>query len=70
MVEDRVPGGEADDRSPAEFDRRELALGLHHEMEHTDDPAVALEIAMDHLTENPTYYTDMGAAKHFFGSED
>jgi hypothetical protein len=28
-------------------------------MEHTSDPAVAREIAMDHLTESPTYYQDL-----------
>jgi hypothetical protein len=25
-------------------------------MEHTNDPKIALEIAMDHLMENPNYY--------------
>jgi len=29
---------------------------MNHEMEHTDDPSVAKEIAMDHLTEDVDYY--------------
>ena len=28
-------------------------------MEHTDDPDLAREIAMDHLTEDPDYYTKL-----------
>jgi len=32
-------------------------MGMEIEMEHTDDPKIALEISMDHLTEFPDYYT-------------
>jgi len=32
---------------------------LKIEMEHTDDPMVAIEIAMDHLSEIPDYYTHL-----------
>jgi hypothetical protein len=28
-------------------------------MEHTDDEEIAREIAMDHLTEDPKYYTKL-----------
>ena len=34
----------------------ELALGTSHEMEHTGDPKVARQIALDHLAERPDYY--------------
>jgi hypothetical protein len=37
----------------------ELAMGIKVEMEHTDDMAVAKKIAMDHLAENPNYYSDL-----------
>lgn len=53
----RIPGGTT--RPPCEFDRSALAAGLAVELEHTTDPAIALEIAMDHLDEDPSYY-----AKH------
>ena len=31
-------------------------------MEHTNNKKTATEIAMDHLTENPKYYTALGKA--------
>jgi hypothetical protein len=37
----------------------ELAIGIKIEMEHTDDMEVAKKIAMDHLAENPNYYSDL-----------
>lgn len=38
---------------------QELRMGIKVEMEHTDDPEKAKKIALDHLTENPFYYTEM-----------
>ena len=35
----------------------QLALGIRVEMEHTDDPREAREIALDHLMELPDYYS-------------
>jgi hypothetical protein len=40
----------------------ELELGAIVEMEHTDEPEVAFEIAEDHLAEDPSYYTHMHEA--------
>jgi hypothetical protein len=37
----------------------ELAMGIKVEMEHTDDPKKAEKIAMDHLKENPSYYSQL-----------
>lgn len=37
----------------------ELERGKRYEMEHTDDITKAEEIAMDHLYENPMYYTKL-----------
>ena len=36
---------------------KQLKMGIKDEMEHTDNPKIAREIAMDHLLEDPTYYT-------------
>lgn len=53
---DLIPGGLADKKNPADFDHDSLVEGLRVELEHTSDPKIALEIAMDHLTEDPDYY--------------
>lgn len=34
----------------------ELKKGIKVEMEHTNDPSIAREIAKDHLMEDPDYY--------------
>lgn len=54
--EDRIPGGKADNLDINRFDPMALYKGLLVELEHTNDPWIALEIAMDHLTESPEYY--------------
>lgn len=53
---DRLPGGLADKMMPEDFDLIQLNKGMQVELEHTNDPALAREIAMDHLTEDPKYY--------------
>jgi len=53
---DRIPGGLADKKPDSDFDPEQLAAGIKVEMEHTDDPDIAKEIAKDHLTEDPDYY--------------
>lgn len=73
-IGDQIPGGKADGKSPADFDLNQLAMGVDVEMEHTDDPMKAFEIAMDHLAEFPDYYTrlkkmeDQAEVEH--GGED
>lgn len=37
----------------------ELKKGVKVELEHTDDKTIAREIAMDHLYEDPKYYTKL-----------
>lgn len=39
--------------------KKALEQGIKVEMEHTGDVAVAHEIAMDHLWEDPDYYTKL-----------
>ena len=53
---DKVPGGLADKGPPKGVNPEQVAKGVKVEMEHTDDPAIAREIAHDHLTEDPKYY--------------
>lgn len=52
-----IEGGEADNEPVDAYDPDQILKGIEVEMEHTDDPRVALEIAMDHLEELPDYYT-------------
>lgn len=59
FLEDILKGGLADKKSPGEFDPDELELGIKTELEHTDDKLMAKEIAMDHLVEDPKYYTKL-----------
>ena len=56
--DDQIEGGRADDKNPEDFDKFELEIGITVELEHTDTEELAQEIAMDHLAEKPTYYTD------------
>jgi len=39
--------------------RKELEMGIKIELEHTDNEDMAKEIAMDHLWENPSYYSKL-----------
>jgi hypothetical protein len=57
-----IPGGRASGRRPSEFDPRQVRAGVKIEMEHTSDPRIAREIAMDHLTEDPRYYVKLQRA--------
>ena len=62
LNEDIIPGGLADLRKPGEFNKADLEDGIKIELEHTSDPKIAEEIAMDHLTEDPEYYSKLVAA--------
>jgi hypothetical protein len=56
---DQLPGGLADDKKPLDFDIEALKDGIYVELEHVNDREIAMEIAMDHLTEDPQYYTKL-----------
>jgi len=58
-TDDFLAGGDADDAEDGDFDPEQLRMGQHHELEHTSNPAVALEIAKDHLKGDPLYYTKL-----------
>lgn len=44
------------------IDPEQLKMGIEIEKEHTDDDALASKIAMDHLKEDPMYYSKLKAA--------
>ncbi|MBT8428310.1 MAG: hypothetical protein KJN79_00210 [Gammaproteobacteria bacterium] len=64
---EQIPGGEAAGMNPEDFDVEQLAVGTHHELEHTASRALAMEIAMDHLAEDADYYRKL---KQIEKSED
>jgi len=56
--DDPIKGGLAKDKKPGDFNIDKLSKGSEIQMEHTDDPNQAIDIAMDHLTEFDDYYDD------------
>ena len=68
---DSLVGGVGDVTAPSNVNTKELSIGVQVEMEHTNDEKIATEIAMDHLTEDPQYYSKLvaaGLAKEFLPS--
>jgi hypothetical protein len=57
-----VKGGIGDKLQPEDVDQHELAMGIKIEMEHTKDRNVARDIALDHLKEDPKYYSKLSKA--------
>lgn len=55
-IKEKIPGGLSSGMSPADFDQESLKKGIKVELEHTSDSDIAVEIAMDHLKEDPLYY--------------
>ena len=53
---EQIPGGKGEGKCVDDFDFFALLKGVLVELEHTDDPMLALEITMDHLSESPEYY--------------
>jgi len=52
-------GGKGEHTEFDEVDDNELEVGVAVEYEHTDDFNIGAEIAKDHLTEDPKYYTKL-----------
>ena len=64
----QLKGGVGDATAPSTVNPSQLAIGVQIEMEHTNNEKIATEIALDHLTEDPEYYTKLvaaGLAKEF-----
>lgn len=79
-LDEQVKGGKADKVSIEDIAKKfnvsvqklnkELNMGIKVEMEHTKSKSTAKDIAMDHLTEMPDYYTRLAsledkASKHW-----
>jgi len=62
LREDSLPGGKGEGNDPSQVDQEQLAMGVKTEMEHTHDADLAREIAMDHLAEDPQYYSNLKSA--------
>lgn len=56
---ERLKGGLGDGKLSKQFKRKEVAMGMKVEMEHTNDKKIAREIVHDHLTEDPNYYSKL-----------
>lgn len=71
LAKSLLPGGVGRRMKPSDFDRKELEMGIKVEQEHlvgaryseSDARLLAQEIAMDHLTEVPDYYTRLKAVE-------
>jgi hypothetical protein len=54
--------GPGDFSVPPSIDPAQLSIGIQSEMEHTNDVKIAKQIALDHLKEDPEYYTKLAKA--------
>jgi hypothetical protein len=69
MKEEKIPGGLAKGMTLADIAKHhklplkslqsKLEQGIKTEMEHTTDKSIAREIAMDHIYEDPNYYSKL-----------
>jgi hypothetical protein len=84
LKDDKVKGGLADKLSVLDIVKKhfsdnnkenikdilnQLVMGIDVEMEHTDDPEIAFEIAMGHLSEMPDYYSKLSTIEEKFTSK-
>lgn len=53
----KITIGKHDDKTDSHYHPNELAMGIEDEMEHTNDKRTAKNIAKDHLSEIPDYYS-------------
>jgi len=73
-IEDKIPGGKSAGMNlydianyhNCDIDElsNQLQIGIKVEMEHTSDRKIAEEIAMDHLYEDPKYYTKLATIEN------
>ena len=56
---DKLPGSDDDSKKPSDFNKKDVEVGKSVELEHTDDPDTAREIAIDHLGEHKDYYVGL-----------
>lgn len=61
-IVDILKGGEGDKIDDSKFDQEEFQVGCLVELEHTNNPLIAKEIATDHLSRISDYYHRLLAA--------
>jgi len=54
-----IPGGLGENLNPSDVDQKQLEMGIKVELEHSGNVDLAQEIALDHLAEDPKYYTKL-----------
>ena len=69
ILDNKIKGGLADNKTlsdiaykhgvPLKLINQQYRMGIQIEREHTSDKEEASEIAMDHLWEDPKYYTKL-----------
>lgn len=57
IYEEKLIGGVGENTKPEDVNAIQLEVGIAIEYEHTNDKEMATSIALDHLTEDPEYYT-------------
>lgn len=62
LLKEAMEGGIGDHLDPDDVDADELAHGIEVELEHTNDRDEAEDVALDHLAEDPAYYTKLDEA--------
>lgn len=67
--DDKVKGGLGDGQSDKNYDSEQLNKGIKIELEHTNDPQIAKEIAKDHLQESKDFKNGKGG-KYYDKLED
>lgn len=67
--DDKINGGFGDGQPDKNYDPEQLNKGIEVELEHTDDPQIAKEIAKDHLQESKDFKNGKGG-KYYNKLED
>ncbi len=58
-VLENLIGGKGDKTTSKDVSKKQLEIGIAVEREHSSSKKIDKEIALDHLTENPRYYSDL-----------
>jgi hypothetical protein len=69
LNEETIKGEKETGLSPKDVNPKEFLVGLAVEKEHSSDIAVQKTIALQHLAENPNYYSE-GMKKGMFDEPD
>ena len=56
---DLLKGGQGDKLSIKDVNQKQLKIGIKVEREHSNNIKIQTEIALDHLAENPKYYSEL-----------